>query len=78
MEITNLYDKNTIHLQPNSSILATSFVILKLCSLLTEEICVFHTVLTITATVPPTPVVPNLWYAYPWGYVADRLGSTRK
>jgi hypothetical protein len=19
-------------------------------------------------------VVPNLWYAYPWGYAADRLG----
>jgi hypothetical protein len=19
------------------------------------------------------PVVPNLWYVYPWGYAADRL-----
>jgi hypothetical protein len=46
------------------------------CSLI---ITVFHLCVGL-ATLPPSvsqlsrSVVPNLWYAYPWGYAADRLG----
>jgi hypothetical protein len=27
----------------------------------------------LTGKLATRPVVPNLWYSYPWGYAADRL-----